>query len=50
MKEQLWADVVGDRSLADSIESSYSLLQRMVGEADFKEGVRAMQEKRPPSF
>ena len=49
-KEQLWADVVEGRSLADSIESSYALLQQMVGEPDFTEGVRAMQEKRPPRF
>jgi len=49
-KEQLWADVVEARSLDASIETSYELLQRMVGEDDFREGVRAMQEKRPPRF
>jgi enoyl-CoA hydratase/carnithine racemase len=50
MKQQLWDDVVGGRSLDASIDESYALLQRMVGDADFREGVRAMQEKRPPRF
>jgi enoyl-CoA hydratase/carnithine racemase len=50
IKQQLWDDTIGDRSLRDSIETSYELLQRMVGEPDFAEGVRAMQEKRPPKF
>ena len=50
IKQQLWDDVVGGRTVEASIETSYELLQRMVGEADFREGVRAMQEKRPPSF
>jgi enoyl-CoA hydratase/carnithine racemase len=49
MKQQLWDDLTG-RPLDQSIESSYALLQQMVGEADFKEGVRALQEKRPPRF
>lgn len=49
-KQQLWDDVVEGRSLAGSIESSYALLESMIGEDDFKEGVRAMQEKRPPRF
>jgi enoyl-CoA hydratase/carnithine racemase len=50
IKQQLWDDVVAGGSLDASIETSYELLQRMVGEDDFKEGVRAMQEKRPPAF
>jgi enoyl-CoA hydratase/carnithine racemase len=49
-KQQLWDDTVGERSLDASIASSYELLHRMVGEADFREGVRAMQEQRPPRF
>ena len=50
IKQQLWDDLVDGRSLAASIDSSYELLQRMVGGADFKEGVRALEEKRPPRF
>jgi enoyl-CoA hydratase/carnithine racemase len=50
MKQQLWDDLAGGRGVDASIEESYSLLQRMVGEPDFKEGVRAMQERRPPRF
>jgi enoyl-CoA hydratase/carnithine racemase len=49
MKQQLWDDLTG-RTLDASIESSVDLLHRMVGEADFVEGVRALQEKRDPSF
>jgi enoyl-CoA hydratase/carnithine racemase len=50
MKQQLWDDLAGGRGVDASIEESYALLQRMVGEPDFKEGVQAMQEKRPPRF
>jgi enoyl-CoA hydratase/carnithine racemase len=50
MKQQLWDDLAGGRGVDASIEESYSLLQRMVGEPDFKEGVRAVQERRPPRF
>jgi enoyl-CoA hydratase/carnithine racemase len=49
IKRQLWDDLTG-RGVDESIETSYALLQQLVGEADFKEGVRAMQEKRPPRF
>jgi len=49
IKQQLWADLTG-RSLDDSVADSYALLQRMVGEPDFTEGVRALQDKRPPRF
>jgi enoyl-CoA hydratase/carnithine racemase len=49
IKQQLWDDLTG-RGVDESIETSYALLQQLVGEADFKEGVRAMQEKRKPSF
>ena len=49
MKRQLWEDTTG-RSLPDSIDDAYALLDRMVGEPDFVEGVKALQEKRPPRF
>jgi enoyl-CoA hydratase/carnithine racemase len=49
IKRQLWDDLSG-RPLAVSVRESTELLHRMVGEDDFKEGVRAMQEKRPPRF
>jgi enoyl-CoA hydratase/carnithine racemase len=49
IKQQLWADLTG-RTLEASVAESTELLHRMVGDADFKEGVRAMQEKRPPRF
>jgi enoyl-CoA hydratase/carnithine racemase len=48
MKRQLWDDL--DRPLDASIAASVELLHRMVGEPDFTEGVRALQEKRPPRF
>jgi enoyl-CoA hydratase/carnithine racemase len=50
IKQQLWDDLAGGRSLEASIAESTALLHRMVGEDDFVEGVRAMQEKRPPRF
>jgi enoyl-CoA hydratase/carnithine racemase len=48
MKRQLWDDE--SRSLRDSIDDAYALLDRMVGEPDFVEGSRALQEKRAPHF
>jgi len=48
MKRQLWSDLA--QPLDASIAESTELLHRMVGEDDFKEGVRALQEKRPPRF
>jgi enoyl-CoA hydratase/carnithine racemase len=48
IKRQLWDDL--ERPLAESIADSKALLERMVGEPDFTEGVRALQEKRPPRF
>ncbi|HYD09797.1 MAG TPA: enoyl-CoA hydratase-related protein [Acidimicrobiales bacterium] len=49
IKQQLWSDLTGG-TLDSSVRESTELLHRMVGEDDFKEGVRAMQEKRPPRF
>jgi enoyl-CoA hydratase/carnithine racemase len=48
IKRQLWDDL--DRPLDASVRESTELLHRMVGEPDFTEGVRALQEKRPPRF
>lgn len=48
MKRQLWSDLA--QPLDASIAESTELLHRMVGEDDFKEGVRALQEKRLPRF
>jgi enoyl-CoA hydratase/carnithine racemase len=48
IKQQLWDD--HDRPLDASIADAYTLLDRMVGEGDFAEGVRALKEKRPPRF
>jgi enoyl-CoA hydratase/carnithine racemase len=48
IKQQLWDD--HERPLPASIDDAYALLDRMVGEPDFVEGVAALHEKRPPSF
>lgn len=48
MKRQLYADLL--RPLGDSVTEAISLLDRMVGEPDFAEGVAALTEKRPPRF
>jgi enoyl-CoA hydratase/carnithine racemase len=48
LKRQLYADLLGDldRSAAFAEEA----MVRMVGEADFAEGVAALDERRPPRF
>jgi enoyl-CoA hydratase/carnithine racemase len=48
IKRQLWDDE--SRSLDASIADAYERLNTMVGEPDFAEGSRALQEKRPPRF
>ncbi len=48
IKRQLWDDV--DGSLDAAATRSLALIERMVTEPDFAEGVRAFQEKRPPRF
>lgn len=48
IKRQLWDDE--SRSLDASIADAYELLDRMIGEPDFAEGSRALQEKRKPRF
>ena len=47
-KRQLFADLHGD--VGTAVERSVELLDRMMGEPDNAEGVRAFVEKRPPRF
>lgn len=47
-KHQLYGDLHGD--VGSSVERSAGLIDRMMGEADYAEGVRAYVEKRPPRF
>lgn len=48
MKRQIYADLLG--SLDEAAGFAYREMVRMVGEADFAEGVAAFQAKRPPKF
>jgi enoyl-CoA hydratase/carnithine racemase len=48
-KRQLYDDLLR-HDVGASIEEFKRLLNEMMGEADFREGVAALQEKRPPSF
>ena len=47
-KRQLYSDLHGD--VGTAVERSVELLDRMMGEPDYAEGVRAFVEKRPPHF
>ena len=47
-KRQLYADLHGD--VGRAVAESERLLERMATEADFREGVAAWQERRPPRF
>ena len=47
-KRQLYADLHGD--VGSAVAESERLLERMATEPDFREGVAAWQEKRPPRF
>jgi enoyl-CoA hydratase/carnithine racemase len=48
LKRQLYADLLGD--LDGSAAFAEEAMVRMVGEADFAEGVAALDERRPPRF
>ena len=47
-KRQLYADLHGD--VGSAVEESEALLERMVTEPDYAEGVQAWLQKRPPRF
>ena len=47
-KRQLYADLHGD--VGTAVAESERLLDRMATEPDFREGVAAWREKRPPHF
>jgi enoyl-CoA hydratase/carnithine racemase len=47
-KQQLLLDA--ERSLLDADTDAHERLLRMVGSADFREGVRAFTERRAPRF
>jgi len=47
-KRQLYVDLHGD--VGTAVERSVELLDQMMGEPDYAEGVRAYVEKRPPRF
>lgn len=48
IKNQLWSDLAG--TLQDSIDTSVSLLDAMVAQPDFREGAKALSERRQPNF
>ena len=48
MKRQLWDDMTGE--LGPSVKFAVEIMERMVGEPDFAEGVAAFQARRPPAF
>ena len=45
---QIYRDL--HRDVASSVLESEELLNRMMGEADYKEGIRAFMEKRTPDW
>jgi enoyl-CoA hydratase/carnithine racemase len=47
-KRQLYVDLHGD--VGTAVERSRRLLDRMMGEADYREAVAAQRERRPPTF
>jgi enoyl-CoA hydratase/carnithine racemase len=47
-KRQIYSDL--HRDAASAVREAGALLDRMTTEADFREGVAALVEKRPPRF
>jgi enoyl-CoA hydratase/carnithine racemase len=47
-KRQVYVDL--HRDVGASVAEAEALLEEMMTEPDFAEGVRALNEKRPPSF
>jgi enoyl-CoA hydratase/carnithine racemase len=48
IKRQVLDDM--HRPLVESADEAVALMDRMVGEPDFREGAAALAEKRPPRF
>jgi enoyl-CoA hydratase/carnithine racemase len=48
-KRQLYTDLLR-HDVGAAVEDSLALLGRMTGEADYREGVAALRDKRPPRF
>jgi enoyl-CoA hydratase/carnithine racemase len=48
-KRQLWGDLM-DRDVGASVERSKALIDQLMGGVEYREGVAALREKRPPNF
>jgi enoyl-CoA hydratase/carnithine racemase len=48
-KRQLWGDLL-ETDVGQSVERSRLLIDELMGGADYREGVAALREKRPPNF
>jgi enoyl-CoA hydratase/carnithine racemase len=48
-KRQLWTEV-SSPDVGEAVETSKRLLNEMMGEPDYREGVAALRERRPPRF
>lgn len=48
-KQQIWADLAG-RSAQASVDDSLARLDRAMGTAEYREGIKAFSERRAPNF